>query len=96
MTKHHHAVRLCWSHESVSSLLAHDPNLAPGDAWEKLYGDRALKSAAKSDSEGIKSDSVVQSELEIAANCGKWGPTKPSELFLRVCMLQLVYLGEQG
>ena len=88
MTKHH-TTRLCCPNQSVSSLLAHDPNLAPGDAWGRLYGEHALKAAAKREqnedgSEGVKSESAAQTELETAASCGKWGPTKPSELFLRV------------
>ncbi|KAK4152999.1 hypothetical protein C8A00DRAFT_44007 [Chaetomidium leptoderma] len=81
MTTHisDHITRLCTSSESVSSLIADDPCLAPGDAWEKLYGADARKAAAKGESE-----SVTQDELERAAACGKWGPTRPSELFLRI------------
>jgi hypothetical protein len=83
-------LRLCTSGESVSSLLAEDPTLAPGDAWEKLYGEHAIKVALdgghrRQDSgKSISSDSEPHDELGKAAKCGKWGPTKPSELFLRV------------
>jgi hypothetical protein len=83
-------IQLCESTDSVSSLIAHDPDLAPGDAWERLYGGRALKAAGKearkndSGDESAGSEPLTQDELERAARCGKWGPTKPSELFLKV------------
>ncbi|KAK4240541.1 hypothetical protein C8A03DRAFT_41959 [Achaetomium macrosporum] len=83
-------IRLCTSSESVSSLLAEDPSLAPGDAWERLYGEQAINTAAsgvhKRGDSGISfsSDSVTQYQLEKAAMCGKWGPTRPSELFLKI------------
>jgi hypothetical protein len=98
MTKHRRpesqisdqVVSLCTSTESVSSLLAEDPTLAPGDAWKRLYGDRALKAIAGDaqddhGSESPKPHPATHDELQRAASCGKWGPTKPSELFLRVC-----------
>ena len=84
-------IRLCTSSESVSSLVAEDPTLAPGDAWERLYGEHALKAAVKSEqrkSTGGENDEprpADQPDLERAARCGKWGPAQPSELFLRVC-----------
>ncbi len=100
MTKHHQVpdlitdrvVQLCTSNDSVSALVAQDQSLAPGDAWEKLYGKGAVKDAARHEENGDNgnestiSESTSQVELERAASCGKWGPTKPSDLFLRVCM----------
>ena len=86
-------IRLCTSSESVSSLVAEDPALAPGDAWERLYGAHALKAAVKSEQrksaggENHEAHPANQPDLERAARCGKWGPTKPSELFLRVCTI---------
>ncbi|KAK3307379.1 uncharacterized protein B0T15DRAFT_414522 [Chaetomium strumarium] len=83
-------IRLCTSSESVSSLVAENPTLAPGDAWEMLYGEHALKVAVdhghkRQDSgKSIGSDAEAVDELEKAAKCGKWGPTKPSELFLKI------------
>jgi hypothetical protein len=83
-------VRLCTSNESVSSLLAQNPTLSPNEAWKKLYGDKALKAAeeelhqAVDGHEHARSEPATQEELEKAARCGKWGPTQPSELFLRV------------
>ncbi|AEO60930.1 hypothetical protein MYCTH_2310682 [Thermothelomyces thermophilus ATCC 42464] len=99
MTKHQQAiqpqiseqiVRLCTSSESVSSLLARDATLSPGDAWEKLYGHRATRSAAKSKQEvGDGNDKsswelTEHDRLKRAAECGKWGPTRPSDLFLAI------------
>ncbi|SPQ25554.1 5bf5b73f-ec42-4397-9baa-c1f5a9fccee0 [Thermothielavioides terrestris] len=75
-------IRLCTSSESVSSLLAKQPSMAPSEAWERLYGEHALKAADGSGQDG--SESVTQDELEKAAMCGKWGPTKPGELFLKI------------
>ncbi|KAK4125704.1 hypothetical protein N657DRAFT_568968 [Parathielavia appendiculata] len=102
MTKHHERsnlisdriIRLCASNESVSSLLARDPNLAPGDAWDRLYGERALKVADKDAQKNLddylngskvtEPESFGEDELEKAARCGKWGPTRPSALFLKI------------
>ncbi|KAH6856147.1 hypothetical protein B0I37DRAFT_425195 [Chaetomium sp. MPI-CAGE-AT-0009] len=99
MTKHHqasahisdHTLHLCTSGGSVSSLLAREPNLSPGDAWERLYGDTRKGEGAKSEPkrqsgdgrEHIESESAPQTDLERAAKCGNWGPTKPSDLFLK-------------
>lgn len=73
--------KLCTSSESVSSLIAKDPSLAPGVAWEKLYGEHAggNKAAARA-----HSDTLTPEDLKRAAECGKWDATQPSELFLRV------------
>ena len=83
-----HVLGLCTSSQSVSSLLAEDPTMAPGDAWKELCGDRPSSNASSTTS--VNSVDGVPSErkhpLERAAMCGKWGPTKPSELFLKVCI----------
>ncbi|KAK0636479.1 hypothetical protein B0T17DRAFT_605208 [Bombardia bombarda] len=77
-------VELCTSSESVSSLLAEDPSLAPGEAWENLYGDHVLKSTGAAKVDGAGQPHLTNDALERAAKCGKWGPTKPSDLFLRI------------
>lgn len=74
-------VQLCTNGESVSKLLAADPTLAPGEAWKKLYGHE--KSDSKSTAKRHRDDHTPQ-DIETALACGKWGPTRPSELFLRV------------
>ncbi|KAK4144606.1 uncharacterized protein C8A04DRAFT_11437 [Dichotomopilus funicola] len=80
-----HTIRLCTSDESVSSLVARNPDLAPGDAWKKLHGDDAWKHLeGRGRHEDKFDDSEDKTELSRTAECGKWGPTKPSELFLRI------------
>jgi hypothetical protein len=78
-----HVLDLCTSNESISSLLAHDPHLAPGEAWKKLYSSHQKKH----DVDGAGKAEIWPEELARAARCGKWGPTQPSELFLRVSLL---------
>lgn len=99
MTKHRQlsthisdqTIRLCTSAESVSSLLARDPNLRPSDAWEKLYGHAARKGENATQNEPHQQTEngheCIQADLERAAKCGNWGPTKPSDLFLKVIIL---------
>ena len=78
--------KLCTSKDSVSALLAADPNLSPEEAWKNLYGSQATgerncKAAAKD-----RRDQATPADLQRAFECGNWGPTKPSKLFLRVSM----------
>ncbi|KAK4126392.1 hypothetical protein N657DRAFT_670433 [Parathielavia appendiculata] len=55
----------------------------------ELYGEHALKAAdndARTNGNGTQisePEPSTEDELERAARCGKWGPTRPSELFLR-------------
>ncbi|ERT03197.1 hypothetical protein HMPREF1624_01502 [Sporothrix schenckii ATCC 58251] len=72
-------VELCTSKNSVSSLVAADPTLAAGDAWQTLYG----KYSHTKDASDKAATSQVD-DLQRAAQCGKWGPTQPSELFLKI------------
>jgi hypothetical protein len=77
--------KFCTAEESVSSVLAQDPTLSPGEAWKKLYGHHT-----PGEKEGKKVTEepralITPEELKRAKECGKWGPTEPSELFLRVC-----------
>ncbi|KFY02315.1 hypothetical protein O988_02207 [Pseudogymnoascus sp. VKM F-3808] len=81
--------KLCTSKESVTALLAEDPTLAPGDAWKKLYGGYAPTSTTavgsrreRRDSEEVHSFSAE--DLQRVAECGNWGPSQPSELFLKI------------
>lgn len=78
--------KICTSKDSVSTLLAADPTLSPGEAWKKLYGSLA---AGEKDSKAAarnRKDQASPADLQRAFECGNWGPTKPSELFLRVSM----------
>ncbi|OTA79958.1 hypothetical protein M434DRAFT_401971 [Hypoxylon sp. CO27-5] len=78
---------LCSSSKSVSSLLAEDPSLSPGEAWEKLFNqhDHNLTSyGCKGDIRDIGKGPVNPKELHKARSCGKWGSQEPSDLFLRI------------
>lgn len=72
------------SSESVSSILARDPSMSPGDAWHKLYGHHAGKLSGPHSIEHAGKHKPSEHELRRAAECGHWGPTQPSELFLTV------------
>jgi hypothetical protein len=74
---------LCHGSVTVSSELAKDPTLAPGDIYKKLYG-KAIRNAENGKSSKSSPGPVPESELKRAEECGQWGPTKPSELFLSV------------
>lgn len=80
---------LCRSAESVSAALAKDPSIAPGDAWKRIYGHHSSKeSGSDSSSDTGEDDTAGDGQggtLKRAAECGKWGPTQPSEFFLQVC-----------
>ena len=81
-------IELCHQAQTVSSELARDPTLAPGDIARKLYGedrgdhDELLKH--------IHRPKASAEDLEQAYACGSWGNTRPSDLFLQVIMIQQV------
>ncbi|KAM0277118.1 hypothetical protein ACHAQH_006062 [Verticillium albo-atrum] len=78
-------VRYCTAYESVTLLLAGDPSLTPGDAWKRLYGSKAKQRGRKEiEVNGASPAPEKLKGLERIAACGKWGGTKPSELFLRM------------
>ncbi|KAK4651932.1 hypothetical protein QC762_606880 [Podospora pseudocomata] len=85
---------LCTSTQSVSSLISQDPTISPADAWEKLYGRTALASAEneKEHANGAIDGDLL--ELKKAEMCGRWGDTKPSELFLKIYHDALCTLNE--
>lgn len=77
--------KMVTSPDSVSSLLAQDPSLSPSQAWKKLYGDYDRKPSSSQSDHGAGGGSLAPEEaLKRAADCGQWGPTQPSELFLKV------------
>ncbi|KAJ6547026.1 hypothetical protein B0H19DRAFT_1211731 [Mycena capillaripes] len=75
---------LCTGTETVSSLLAKDPELPPGDAWKKLYGSHTPGSKESVAKAREHRDAHTPEDLKQARECGKWGPTEPSELFLKL------------
>ncbi|KAL5349104.1 hypothetical protein ACLOAV_005392 [Pseudogymnoascus australis] len=78
--------KLCMNKESISALLAKDPTLAPGDAWKQLYGDYlpTSKGEAGSGRDSWEGHSISAEDLQRVEKCGNWGPSQPSELFLKV------------
>lgn len=72
------------SPESVSSILAADPTMSPGDAWHKLYDHYIGGKSGSHSVEHAGKHLPSENELKRAAECGHWGPTQPSQLFLTV------------
>lgn len=74
-------VELCQSEETVSSVLASDPSLSPGEVAERIFSKRDKKKLSRDANEEV--DPASPEDLQQAASCGRWGPTRPGELFLR-------------
>jgi hypothetical protein len=72
----------CTSDESVSAALAKDPTVLPKDAAKKLYG--SAKVSVTTGKPPKEREPATEEDLQRAFECGKWGPTRPSELFLRI------------
>ena len=72
---------LCQGGGTVSSELAQDPTLSPGKVAKKLYGDHV---GGHDEHKTFKLPTATEDDLERAYRCGKWGSTRPSDLFLRV------------
>ncbi|KAB8235569.1 IQ calmodulin-binding motif protein [Aspergillus alliaceus] len=72
--------QLCHSSKTVSSALAQDPNQAPTKVFHKLYNDHHDEEGKPEPENGVNSHDRLQKALE----CGNWGPTKPTKLFLQV------------
>ena len=76
---------LCLSDKSVSAELARDPRQEPGEICKKLFHANIEEDVAEHWKRSHDKDKEP-SEADVAAalECGKWGGTKPSELFLKV------------
>jgi hypothetical protein len=72
---------LCQGSVTVSSELAQDPTLSPGKVAKKLYGDDV---GGHDEHKAFNLPKATIDDLERAYLCGKWGSTRPSDLFLRV------------
>ncbi|KND90958.1 hypothetical protein TOPH_04343 [Tolypocladium ophioglossoides CBS 100239] len=75
-----HVFKLCQETETVSSVLAKNPTEAPGDVIQRLYGHHTKDFYHNPDEN--RPDPSPEA-LERAFKCGRWGPTKPSPLFLQ-------------
>lgn len=73
---------LCHGTETVSSEMAKNPDQAPGDVWKKLYS--KYESDTKHNIEKNQTTEITEEDLKRAYECGNWGPTHPSETFLKV------------
>lgn len=74
--------KLCQETSTVSSDFAKNPTEAPTEIAKRLYGN--TKPATKHDFPGVDRPAAAIADLERALQCGKWGPSQPSEFFLRV------------
>lgn len=72
---------LCHASETVSSKLAQNPHLSPAHAVKELYSRHVVDDHRAKDTEKAHAST---NDLEKAFNCGRWGKTRPSELFLQV------------
>ncbi|KAJ8127857.1 hypothetical protein O1611_g5779 [Lasiodiplodia mahajangana] len=80
-----HLNESCQSKDSVLSLLAADPNLAPAGAWQKLFHHKSLGSAIEDHHHrNTVTTPTTDEELQRARSCGKWGSRDPSDLFMRL------------
>lgn len=77
---------LCQGGQSISSELAKNPTLSPQEAAKKLFG---IGAADEIVNKTLDLGDEKPSDLEEARNCGNWGISTPSDLFLRVGICDL-------
>jgi phosphatidylserine/phosphatidylglycerophosphate/cardiolipin synthase-like enzyme len=73
--------RFCTSSASVSSELAKKPSKQPIHICETLYGSQHVSITEHKPTHSRKPAS--QADLQRARDCGNWGDSEPSELFLQ-------------
>lgn len=74
-------LNLCRTTPSVSSQLAGNPTESPGDVVHRLFG--YSKQSDSNRSIDHPRNATSAEDLERAFQCGHWGPTRPSTLFLQ-------------
>lgn len=79
---------LCSRPESVSSELAKNPTEAPYKIAKQLYGSVAQDTPAKA---AENPGEYTQLDLDRAYDCGQWGPSRPSNLFLKACSVKTIW-----
>ncbi|KAL8243917.1 hypothetical protein R6Q59_010175 [Mikania micrantha] len=72
---------LCRSRISVSAQLAKEPGSAPGDICKRLYGHHAHEVLENHKSQPSE---AIDISKDVAEQCGNWGSTRPSHLFLTI------------
>lgn len=72
---------LCRNGKSVSGELAQNPSEAPSKAAKRLFGVHLEEEVV---GERLHKPKEGANDLEQALECGKWGETRPSDLFLNV------------
>ena len=75
------AYNFCRDPRNVTSELAKNPTEAPLEVAKRLYGTHPELAAGNANK---TADIEGKSDLQRAFECGNWGPTRPSELFLSV------------
>ncbi|KAI9758879.1 MAG: hypothetical protein M4579_002763 [Chaenotheca gracillima] len=73
---------LCHAQETVSSALAKDPTRSPASAVEEFFGN--IKTPSIVESAHHQKGPATPEDLQRAFECGRFGPTRPSDLFLRI------------
>jgi phosphatidylserine/phosphatidylglycerophosphate/cardiolipin synthase-like enzyme len=75
-------MKLCQAIATVSSEIARNPSLSPGEVTTKIYGKRETTGRPSRDADDELTPTSAD-DLKQAFSCGRWGPTQPGELFLR-------------
>ena len=83
----------CKSHDTISSELARDPTQSPGAIIKRLYGDTERLHLVSPGQ--LTASNPTPEDLQRAFECGNWGPTRPSDLFLTVCTTRAHLHAEQ-
>lgn len=76
-----HVYDLCQSRKSVTTELANNPSLTPKDAAKALFGIDIEDDVCN---KTLASQNLGERDLDQARQCGNWGDSKPSDLFLKV------------
>lgn len=75
---------LCTTGKSVSALLAEDTTQSPAEAWDRLCAGEHTSISNGSSTHSTDCATFTNEDIRRARECGNWGPTKPSDLFLQV------------
>ena len=76
-----HVYDLCQSQKSVTSELANNPSLTPKEAAKALFGIHIEDDVCN---KTLELRQPGEKDIEHARQCGNWGESKPSDLFLKV------------